>query len=78
MCDKVVLVEPTLTKLLAARCLSRDSLKIPCPEKVCYDLASKLTEWRRLCPYIGLNEVEEEDINENYKRNAEKRIGMQD
>jgi len=71
----VQLVEPTLKKLLVARCLLRESLIVPCPESVCNEIALKLTEWRALCPFIGLSEADEEDINEDCKRNMEKRIG---
>lgn len=73
--SKVTLSEPTLNKLLAARSLSRDSLNIACPESVCNELALRITSWKVLCPFIKLKEVDEANIDADYRKNAGKKIG---
>lgn len=75
-CSKVVLTEPSLEKLLAARNLTRDSLRIECPEGVCSEIALLVANWKLLAPFIKLNEVDEADIDADNKKNAEKKIGM--
>lgn len=68
--------EPTLDSLLHARALSRESLRVPCSAEDCNKLALKLTRWQELCPFIGLEEQDEEEIDHDYKKHKQKKIGM--
>ena len=66
------LLEPTLCSLLKARALSKDDLDIVCSEEHCNKLASKISNWRVICPFIGL---EEDEIEKEIKKNRERKIG---
>ena len=68
--------EPSLASLLEARALNRDDLGVRCPAEVCNQLALKLTRWREICPFIGLDEQDEEEIESNYRKYKEKKIGI--
>lgn len=70
--------EPTLDKLLAARSLSRQDLEIVCSEDDCNKLALKIANWKVLCPFIRLSAADEADIDADYRKNAEKKIGKGD
>ena len=68
--------EPTLDSLLNARALCRENLRVPCPAEDCNKLALKLARWQELCPFIGLEEQDEEEIDSNYRKYKQKKIGM--
>lgn len=67
--------EPSLETLLEARALTKERLAIPCSDEDCTKVALKLSRWKELCPFIGLEEVDEEEIDANYKKHKEKKIG---
>ncbi len=69
------LLEPTLCSLLKARALSKDDLNIVCSEEHCNELALKITRWKLICPFIGLEEEDQDEIDEDYRRSKEKKIG---
>lgn len=73
---KVKLLEPTLDSLLEARNLTRKHLEVECPDGDCNQIALKLSRWRELCPFIGLGPEDEEDIEANYTKFKEKKIGL--
>ncbi len=72
---RVAMVEPTLEKIITVRNTSREMLDVPCPEKVCREIALKLTSWKLLAPFLKLDGADEADIDADYKKNAEKKIG---
>ena len=71
----VAVGEPSLDSLLKARGLTREKLEVECPIEVCNKLALKLTSWKELCPFIGLDEADEAEIEENHKKHKERKIG---
>lgn len=79
MCHKRMAVaavgEPSLDSILQARALSREKLRVVCPIEVCNQLALKLTSWKELCPFIGLSELDETEIEEDYRKHRERKIG---
>ena len=70
-----LLGEPSLDSILKARALQREQLKVVCPIEVCSKIALKLVSWKELCPFIGLDESDEREIDDDYKRHKEKKIG---
>lgn len=73
----VMMLEPSLDVLLRARSLSKEDLRAVCPsEEVCNTLALKLTRWKELCPFIGLNESDEEEIDEDNRKFKQKKLGI--
>ena len=68
--------EPSLDSILAARALTKERLGVACSEDHCNKLALEIPKWKILCPYIGLKEQDEEDIEADYKNNKERKIGQ--
>ncbi len=72
----VRMIEPSLEVLMKSRALTRDDLKVVCPAEDCNNLALKLTRWKELCPFIGLDASDEEEIDADHKKHKEKKIGL--
>ncbi len=67
--------EPSLDSLLQVRAIQREKLNIVCPIEVCNKLALKLTSWKELCPFIGLDQNDEAEIEEDYRKHRERKLG---
>ena len=71
----VRMLEPCLDSILNARSLTKEDLNMVCPAEDCNSLALKLTRWKELCPFIGLSQADEEEIDSDYRKHKEKKIG---
>ena len=49
-------------QLLADLNVSRDSLDVRCSDDHALEIAQQITNWKSLAPFIGLNQIDEENI----------------
>lgn len=68
--------EPTLDSILASRSLRRSDLNRKCSSEHLHAIALKLTSWKTLCPFIGLSREDEEDIEEENRKNMDRKVAM--
>ena len=68
--------QPTLQSILTSRRIPRSSLEVKCPEKHVVAITKSITRWKELSPFLGLSRQDEDDIEADNSKNAERRIAM--
>ena len=67
---------PTLHTILAARQVAKSSLDVKCAEKHLTAITQSITSWKQLSPFLGLSPQDEEDIEADSSKNAERKVAM--
>ena len=70
------MAEPNLHSILASRQLTSDTLLRKCSENHLATIALSITSWKQLSPFLGLTQQDEDDIQSDNMRNAERKIAM--
>ena len=70
------MAEPNLHSILASRQISPGDLRSKCSESHLATIAQSITTWKQLSPFLGLTQQEEDDIQSDNMRNAERKIAM--
>lgn len=68
--------EPTFQSILESRQLEKRILEIKCSEKLLVAISQSITSWKQLSPFLGLTPQDEEDIQSDHMRNAERRVAI--
>lgn len=68
--------EPTLDTILASQSLSKSDLNYKFHDENINELALKISNWKTLAPFIGLTHQDEEDIEEENRKNMDRKIAM--
>lgn len=66
--------KPSLEELLQR--VPEESLQKPCDDDLLRKVALKLSKWKSLAPYLGLSEVDEENIASSYTDVGAQRVKM--
>ena len=70
------MAEPNLSSILASRQLTSDALHRKCSETHLATIAQSITSWKQLSPFLGLTQQDEDDIQSDNTRNAERKLAM--
>ena len=70
------MAEPNLHSILSSRRLTSDALLRKCSENHLAIIAQSITSWKQLSPFLGLTQQDEDDIQQDNTRNAERKMAM--
>lgn len=70
------MAELNLLSILSSRKLTLDALRHKCPENHLAIVARSIMSWKQLSPFLGLTQQDEDDIQHDNTRNAERKIAM--
>ena len=76
ICSSQTMAEPNLHSILASRQLTLDALHLKCSENHLAIIAQSITSWKQLSPFLGLTQQDEDDIQSDNTRNAERKLAM--
>ena len=70
------MAEPTLYSILESRRIAKSALEQKCTEKHLATIAQSITSWKEVCPFLGLTQQDEENIESDNKKNADCKVAM--
>ena len=70
------MAEPNLHSILASEQIDSVVLQCKCSESHLATIAQSITSWKQLSPFLGLTQQDEEDIQADNSRNAERKVAM--
>ena len=70
------MAEPSLHSILSSRRITSDALLRKCSENHLAIIAQSITSWKQLSPFLGLTQQDEDDIQQDNTRNAERKMAM--
>ena len=70
------MAEPNLHSILSSRQLTVDALRRKCSENHLAIIAQSIASWKQLSPFLGLTQQDEDDIQHDNTRNAERKMAM--
>ena len=68
--------EPTLDTILQSKSLRKSDLDHACSVEHMNNLALQIDSWKSFSPFIGLSRQDEEDIEDEYRKNLDKKMAM--
>ena len=72
----LTMAEPNLHSILASRRLTSDALHRKCSDNHLATIALSITSWKQLSPFLGLTQQDEDDIQSDNMKNAERKLAM--